>query len=180
TVRRPSRRPVGWCRAARGLPERPMKGMLTGPVTILQWSFVRDDQPRADTCRQIALAVRHEVADLQDAGIGVIQVDEPALREGLPLRRTDHKAYLDWATECFRVATAVARPSTQIHTHMCYAEFADILNAVIALDAYVISLEAARSGMDMLEHLAGHRYPAAVGPGVWDIHSPQVPSTAAT
>ena len=178
-VERPAPMTVDWSTYAQSLTDRPVKGMLTGPVTILQWSFVRDDQPRADTCRQIALAVRDEVADLQDAGIGVIQVDEPALREGLPLRRTDHKAYLDWATECFRVATAVARPSTQIHTHMCYAEFADILDAVVALDADVISLEAARSGMDMLEHLAGHRYPAAVGPGVWDIHSPQVPSTAA-
>ena len=144
-VARPRPMTVEWATYAQGLTDRPVKGMLTGPVTILQWSFVRDDQPRADTCRQIALAVRDEVADLQDAGIGVIQVDEPALREGLPLRSADHKTYLDWATECFRLATAVARPDVQVHTHMCYAEFADILDAVVALDADVISLEAARA-----------------------------------
>lgn len=152
--------------------------MLTGPVTILQWSFVRDDQPREDTCRQIALAVRDEVTDLEAAGIAIIQVDEPALREGLPLRRADRPRYLDWATECFRLATAAVADTTQIHTHMCYAEFADILDAIVALDADVISLEAARSAMDVVRHLTAAGYPAAVGPGVFDVHSPNVPATA--
>jgi 5-methyltetrahydropteroyltriglutamate--homocysteine methyltransferase len=150
--------------------------MLTGPVTILQWSFVRDDQPRADTCRQIALAIRDEVVDLEGAGIRMIQVDEPALREGLPLRLADRKSYLDWATECFRLATAGVADTTQIHTHMCYAEFGDIIDAIVAMDADVISIEAARSRMDVLDDLVRARYPAGVGPGVYDIHSPHIPT----
>jgi 5-methyltetrahydropteroyltriglutamate--homocysteine methyltransferase len=150
--------------------------MLTGPVTILLWSFVRDDQERADTCRQIALAIRDEVLDLESAGIGIIQVDEPALREGLPLRTAARAAYLSWATECFRVATSGVRDGTQIHTHMCYAEFGDILDAVVALDADVISIEAARSRMDLLDDLSAVDYGAGIGLGVYDIHSPAVPS----
>ncbi|MDD9368813.1 MAG: 5-methyltetrahydropteroyltriglutamate--homocysteine S-methyltransferase, partial [Acidimicrobiales bacterium] len=156
--------------------DRPVKGMLTGPVTILEWSFVRDDQPRHETCRQIALAIRDEVVDLEAAGIGIIQVDEPALREGLPLRLADRKQYLDWATECFRLAASGVDDSTQIHTHMCYAEFGDIIDAIVALDADVISIEATRSRMDVLADLVAVRYPAGVGPGVYDIHSPLVPS----
>jgi 5-methyltetrahydropteroyltriglutamate--homocysteine methyltransferase len=167
---------VALARYAQSLTPIPVKGMLTGPVTILQWSFVRDDQPRADTCRQIALAIRDEVTDLERAGIAVVQVDEPALREGLPLRAAARAGYLDWATECFRLATAAAGDHTQIHTHMCYAEFGDILDAVRALDADVISLESARSGLDMLDRLAVDRYPAGIGPGVYDIHSPLVPT----
>jgi 5-methyltetrahydropteroyltriglutamate--homocysteine methyltransferase len=150
--------------------------MLTGPVTILQWSFVRDDQPRAVTCRQIALAVRDEVLDLEAAGIRIIQVDEPALREGLPIRRAARAAYLEWASECFRVATAAVADTTQIHTHMCYAEFGDIMDAVVALDVDVISIEAARSQMDLLADLAAVDYRAGIGLGVYDIHSPTVPS----
>ena len=165
-----------WSGFAAGLTDRPMKGMLTGPVTILQWSFVRDDQPEADTARQVALALRDEVVDLETAGIGVIQIDEPALREGLPLRRGDWPAYLDWATEAFRLAAGGVRDSTQIHTHMCYAEFGEIMDAIIALDADVISMEASRSGMELIEELRQAGYPNEVGPGVWDIHSPRVPS----
>jgi 5-methyltetrahydropteroyltriglutamate--homocysteine methyltransferase len=150
--------------------------MLTGPVTILQWSFVRDDQPRAETCRQIALAIRDEVLDLEAAGLRVIQVDEPALREGLPLRAAERKGYLDWATECFRLATAGVGDATQIHTHMCYAEFGDIIDAIVALEADVISIEATRSRMEVLDDLVAARYPAGIGPGVYDIHSPHVPA----
>jgi 5-methyltetrahydropteroyltriglutamate--homocysteine methyltransferase len=152
--------------------------MLTGPVTILQWSFVRDDRTRADTCRQLALALRDEVRDLEAAGVGIIQVDEPALREGLPLRAADRRGYLDWATECFRLATAGVRDETQVHTHMCYSEFGDILDALVALDADVVSIEATRSGMAVLSDLERSQYPAAVGPGVYDIHAPRVPSVA--
>ncbi|HEX5945929.1 MAG TPA: 5-methyltetrahydropteroyltriglutamate--homocysteine S-methyltransferase [Acidimicrobiales bacterium] len=175
-VERPAPMTVEWAGYASSLTDRPVKGMLTGPVTILQWSFVRDDQPRHETCRQIALAIRDEVADLEAAGIGIIQVDEPALREGLPLRVADHKRYLDWATECFRLATSGVDDSTQIHTHMCYAEFGDIIDAIVALDADVISIEATRSRMEVLADLVAARYPAGVGPGVYDIHSPLVPS----
>jgi 5-methyltetrahydropteroyltriglutamate--homocysteine methyltransferase len=175
-VERPEPVTVDWLRHAQSLTDRPVKGMLTGPVTILQWSFVRDDQPRADTCRQIALAIRDEVVDLEGAGIRMIQVDEPALREGLPLRLADRKSYLDWATECFRLATAGVADTTQIHTHMCYAEFGDIIDAIVAMDADVISIEAARSRMDVLDDLVRARYPAGVGPGVYDIHSPHVPT----
>ncbi|MDQ7041644.1 MAG: 5-methyltetrahydropteroyltriglutamate--homocysteine S-methyltransferase [Rhodothermus sp.] len=167
---------VRWITYAQRCTSRPVKGILTGPVTILQWSFVRDDQPRADTCRQLALALRDEVADLEAAGIAIIQIDEPALREGLPLRRRDWPAYLDWAVECFRLTASVVRDETQIHTHMCYADFEDILEAIVALDADVISIEAARSGMSLLEAFRRFQYPNAVGPGVYDIHSPRVPS----
>jgi 5-methyltetrahydropteroyltriglutamate--homocysteine methyltransferase len=155
-----------------------MKGMLTGPVTILQWSFVRDDQPRRDTCLQIALALRDEVHDLESAGIAIIQVDEPAIREGLPLRRAEWQEYLDWAVYAFRVATSGVASETQIHTHMCYSEFGDILPAVAALDADVISIETSRSRMELLADFAQFAYPNAIGPGVYDIHSPRVPTVA--
>jgi 5-methyltetrahydropteroyltriglutamate--homocysteine methyltransferase len=152
--------------------------MLTGPVTILQWSFVRDDQPRAVTCRQIALAIRDEVADLEAAGAPIIQIDEPALREGLPLHRSDWDEYLGWAVAAFRVASSVAADETQIHTHMCYAEFRDILDAIASFDADVISLETARSQMSQLSSFEGSGYANEVGPGVWDVHSPRVPEVA--
>jgi len=143
---------------------------------MLQWSFVRDDQPRATTCRQIALAIRDEVADLEDAGIQAIQIDEPAFREGLPLRRTDWDAYLDWAVECFRLASSVVGDATQIHTHMCYSAFNDIIESIAAMDADVISIEASRSKMELLEAFDRFDYPNEIGPGVYDIHSPRVPS----
>jgi len=174
-VARPRPMTVEWSRVAAGLTDRPMKGMLTGPVTILRWSFVRDDQPEARTARQLALALRDEVVDLEAAGIGIIQIDEPALREGLPLRRADRGAYLAWATEAFRLAASGVRDETQIHTHMCYAEFGAVMGAIIDLDADVISMEASRSGMELLAELAAAAYPNEVGPGVWDIHSPRVP-----
>ena len=174
-VSRPGPMTVRWTAFAQSLTERPVKGMLTGPVTTLAWSFVRDDQPLADTARQVALALRDEVADLETAGTRVIQVDEPALRETLPLRTADQAAYLAWATESFRLATGGARPDTQIHTHMCYADFGDVLGAIEDLDADVISLEAARSHMQIAEELAAADYPREVGPGVYDIHSPRVP-----
>lgn len=169
---------VDWASFAAGLTERPMKGMLTGPVTILQWSFVRDDQPESVTARQVALALRDEVLDLEAAGLPIVQVDEPALREGLPLRRADWDSYLTWATEAFRLAVSAVRADTQIHTHMCYAEFGDIMDAIIALDADVISMEASRSDMELLAELRAAHYPNEVGPGVWDIHSPRVPGGA--
>jgi 5-methyltetrahydropteroyltriglutamate--homocysteine methyltransferase len=161
---------------AQSLTRKPMKGMLTGPVTMLQWSFVRDDQPRQETAFQIALAIREEVADLEKAGIKVIQIDEPALREGLPLRREDWAAYLDWAVRAFKLAACGAADETQIHTHMCYSEFNDILQAIAALDADVITIETSRSNMDLLEAFRAFRYPNEIGPGVYDIHSPRVPS----
>ena len=167
---------VDWSSFAQSLTERPVKGMLTGPVTILQWSFVRDDQPRAVICRQIALALRDEVADLEAAGLRVIQIDEPAMREGLPLRREHWKGYLDWAVEAFRLASAGASDETQIHTHMCYSEFNDIIDAVSTMDADVISIETSRSHMELLDAFARSRYPADIGPGVYDIHSPRVPT----
>ena len=167
---------VEWARYAQSLTSRPMKGMLTGPITILQWSFVRDDQPRSETARQIGLAVRDEVLDLEAAGIRVIQIDEPALREGLPLRRSAWPAYLAWATEAFRLSGSGVRDETQIHTHMCYCEFNDIIDSIAALDADVISIETSRSNMELLEAFTHFRYPNEVGPGVWDIHSPRVPS----
>jgi 5-methyltetrahydropteroyltriglutamate--homocysteine methyltransferase len=167
---------IRWSRYAQSLTQRPMKGMLTGPVTILQWSFVRNDQPRFDTAKQIALALRDEVVDLEQNGIGIIQIDEPALREGLPLRRADWKQYLDWAIEAFRLSAAGVKDETQIHTHMCYSEFNDIIASVAALDADVISIETSRSAMELLDAFADFRYPQDIGPGVWDIHSPRVPS----
>ncbi|MFT2019307.1 5-methyltetrahydropteroyltriglutamate--homocysteine S-methyltransferase [Streptomyces sp. 796.1] len=175
-ISRPEPMTVRWTTYAQSLTGRPVKGMLTGPVTMLAWSFVRDDQPLGDTARQVALALRDEVADLEAAGTAVIQVDEPALRETLPLRATDHAAYLAWATEAFRLTTSGVRPGTQIHTHMCYAEFGDIVQAIDDLDADVISLEAARSHMQVAHELAAHGYPREAGPGVYDIHSPRVPS----
>lgn len=175
-VSRPEPMTVRWARYAQSLTDRPVKGMLTGPITILQWSFVRDDQPRRDTAGQIALAIRDEVRDLEAAGIRVIQIDEPALREGLPLRRAQWDAYLEWAVASFRLAAAGVRDGTQIHTHMCYAEFNDILEAIARMDADVISIEASRSQMELLEGFARFRYPNQIGPGVYDIHSPRVPS----
>ncbi|MGV9966073.1 5-methyltetrahydropteroyltriglutamate--homocysteine S-methyltransferase, partial [Streptomyces olivaceus] len=174
-ISRPEPMTVRWTTYAQSLTDRPVKGMLTGPVTMLAWSFVRDDQPRADTARQVALALRDEVAGLETAGTGVIQVDEPALRETLPLRAAGRAGYLAWATEAFRLTTAGVRPDTQIHTHMCYAEFGDIARAIDDLDADVISLEAARSHMQVARELAAHGYPREAGPGVYDIHSPRVP-----
>ena len=175
-ISRPHPMTLAWTRYAQSLTTRPVKGMLTGPVTMLAWSFVRDDQPLADTARQVALALRDEVTDLEAAGTAVIQVDEPALRETLPLRAADRPAYLAWATEAFRLTTGAVRSDTQIHTHMCYAEFGEILAAIEDLDADVISLEAARSHMQVAHELAEAGYPREVGPGVYDIHSPRVPS----
>jgi 5-methyltetrahydropteroyltriglutamate--homocysteine methyltransferase len=174
-VSRPKPMTVRWSAYAQSLTDKPVKGMLTGPVTILQWSFVRDDQPRSVTCRQIALAIRDEVVDLEKAGIGIIQIDEPALREGLPLRQADREAYLQWAVECFRLAAAGASDQTQIHTHMCYGEFNDIMEAIAALDADVISIETSRSQMELLDGFSEFKYPNEIGPGVYDIHSPRCP-----
>ncbi|MEV6474728.1 5-methyltetrahydropteroyltriglutamate--homocysteine S-methyltransferase [Streptomyces sp. NPDC051657] len=174
-ISRPEPMTVRWTTYAQSLTERPVKGMLTGPVTMLAWSFVRDDQPLGDTARQVALALRDEVNDLEASGTSVIQVDEPALRETLPLRAAERAAYLEWATESFRLATSGVRPDTQIHTHMCYAEFGDIVQAIDDLDADVISLEAARSHMQVARELAAHGYPREAGPGVYDIHSPRIP-----
>ncbi|MFJ9469448.1 5-methyltetrahydropteroyltriglutamate--homocysteine S-methyltransferase [Streptomyces caniferus] len=174
-ISRPEPMTVRWTTYAQSLTDRPVKGMLTGPVTMLAWSFVRDDQPLGETARQVALALRDEVNDLEAAGSPVIQVDEPALRETLPLRTAARAEYLAWATEAFRLTTAGVRPDTQIHTHMCYAEFGDILQAIDDLDADVISLEAARSHMQAAAELATVGYPREVGPGVYDIHSPRVP-----
>ena len=151
--------------------------MLTGPVTILQWSFVRDDQPRSETAKQLALAIRDEVRDLEAAKIRVIQIDEPALREGLPLRRGDWSAYLDWAVNAFRLATAGVKDETQIHTHMCYSEFNDVIRVIERMDADAISIESARSGSELLDAFKEYKYPNEIGPGVYDIHSPRVPST---
>ncbi len=174
-VCRPRPMTVAWSRYAQSLTKRPMKGMLTGPITILQWSFVRDDQPRHDTAMQIALAIRQEVADLEAAGIGVIQIDEPALREGLPLARGQWDEYLAWAVDAFRLAACGAADRTQIHSHMCYSEFNHIIEAIAALDADVLSIEASRSDMELLGAFARFRYPNEIGPGVYDIHSPRVP-----
>ncbi|MFP3117157.1 5-methyltetrahydropteroyltriglutamate--homocysteine S-methyltransferase [Streptomyces sp. EAG2] len=174
-ISRPAPMTVGWTTYAQSLTERPVKGMLTGPVTMLAWSFVRDDQPLGETAAQVALALRDEVADLEAAGTAVIQVDEPALRETLPLRAAGRPAYLEWATRAFRLTTGGVASATQIHTHMCYAEFGDIVQAIDDLDADVISLEAARSHMEVAHELAAHGYPREAGPGVYDIHSPRVP-----
>lgn len=166
---------VKWTQFAKENTDRPVKGMLTGPITILQWSFVRDDQPRKDTAWQIALAIRDEVNDLESVGIDVIQIDEPALREGLPLRETNWAVYLDWATKAFRISASGVKDTTQIHTHMCYCEFNDIIDSIASLDADVISMEASRSQRDLLEAFRNFKYPNGIGPGVWDIHSPRVP-----
>ncbi len=174
-VSRPAAMTVAWSAYAQSLTDKPVKGMLTGPVTLLQWSFVRDDQPRELTCRQLALALRDEVTDLEAAGIGVIQIDEPAIREGLPLRRDDWQAYLAWAVDCFRLATAGVGEQTQVHTHMCYSEFNDIMPAIAAMDADVITIETSRSNMELLDAFEQFEYPNDIGPGVYDIHSPNVP-----
>ncbi len=167
---------VRWSAYAQSLTRKPVKGMLTGPVTMLQWSFVRDDQPRRDTALQIALAIRDEVRDLEEAGLAIIQIDEPAIREGLPLRGADRRAYLGWAVESFRLASSGVRDRTQIHTHMCYAEFNDIMAEIVAMDADVITIETSRSQMELLEAFKGLRYPNEIGPGVFDIHSPRIPT----
>jgi len=174
-VSRPSPMTVRWSKFAQTLTQRPMKGMLTGPVTILQWSFVRDDQPRETTCKQIALAIRDEVVDLEKAGIRIVQIDEPAVREGLPLRNADKKAYLTWAVDSFRLSAAGVEDATQIHTHMCYAEFNDIMQSIADMDADVISIETSRSAMELLQAFVDFKYPNQIGPGVYDIHSPRVP-----
>ena len=177
-VSRPHPMTVEWSTYAQSLTDKPVKGMLTGPVTMLQWSFVRDDQPRSLTCRQLALAIRDEVVDLEQAGIRAIQIDEPAIREGLPLRREDWDDYLEWAVECFRLAACGAADATQIHTHMCYSEFNDIIESIGAMDADVISIESSRSDMELLRAFGEYQYPNEIGPGVYDIHSPRVPSRA--
>ena len=177
-VSRPKPMTVEWWQYAQSLTKRPMKAMLTGPVTILNWSFVRDDIPRSEACRQIALAIRDEVADLEAAGAGMIQIDEAALREGLPLRRPEWKTYLDWAVDAFRICSSGVRDDTQVHTHMCYSEFNDIIDAIGAMDADVISIETSRSKMELLDAFKDYRYPNEIGPGVYDIHSPRVPETS--
>ncbi|MCK9915952.1 5-methyltetrahydropteroyltriglutamate--homocysteine S-methyltransferase [Microbacteriaceae bacterium K1510] len=174
-VLRPKPMTVGWWQYAQSLTTKPVKGMLTGPVTILNWSFVRDDIPRSAACRQIALAMRDEVLDLEKAGAAMIQIDEAALREGLPLRQAEWKAYLDWAVDSFRLCASGVADTTQIHTHMCYSEFNDIIDAIGAMDADVISIETSRSKMELLEAFRTYKYPNEIGPGVYDIHSPSVP-----
>ena len=175
-VSRPESMTVQWSKFAQQQTKKIVKGMLTGPITILQWSFVRDDQPRKDTALQIAFAIRDEVEDLENNSIKMIQIDEPALREGLPLKKSDWKQYLDWAVKAFQISAAVAKDETQIHTHMCYAEFEDIIDAIAALDADVISIETSRSRMELLKTFEKFKYPNEVGPGVYDIHSPRVPN----
>lgn len=175
-ISRPEAITVEWAKYAQSLTDKPVKGMLTGPVTILCWSFPREDVSRETIAKQIALALRDEVEDLEKAGIGIIQIDEPALREGLPLRRTDWQAYLQWAVDAFKLNAAVAQNDTQIHTHMCYCEFNDIMDSIAALDADVITIETSRSDMELLESFEDFAYPNEIGPGVYDIHSPNVPS----
>lgn len=175
-VSRPNPMTVYWSKYAQSLTKNWMKGMLTGPVTILQWSFVRDDQPRSETCKQIALAIRDEVKDLEQAGIRIIQIDEPAIREGLPLRKKDWNDYLNWAVESFRLSSSGIEDSTQIHTHMCYSEFNDIIQNIADMDADVITIECSRSQMELLGAFANFKYPNEIGPGVYDIHSPRIPS----
>jgi 5-methyltetrahydropteroyltriglutamate--homocysteine methyltransferase len=176
-VARPHPMTVPWAQFAQSLTPRPVKGMLTGPVTIMQWSFVRDDQPRWETCQQIALAIRDEVQDLEAAGMRVIQIDEPALREGLPLRHADWQHYLDWAVRCFRLASSGVQDTTQIHTHLCYSKFDDIIEDIARMDADVALIEASRSHFELLEALASSHYPNDIGLGIYDVHSPRVPST---
>ncbi|MGH1501741.1 5-methyltetrahydropteroyltriglutamate--homocysteine S-methyltransferase [Yersinia proxima] len=175
-ISRPEAITVEWAKYAQSLTDKPVKGMLTGPVTILCWSFPREDVSRETIAKQIALALRDEVEDLEKAGIGIIQIDEPALREGLPLRRADWQAYLQWAVDAFKLNAAVAQNDTQIHTHMCYCEFNDIMDSIAALDADVITIETSRSDMELLESFEDFAYPNEIGPGVYDIHSPNVPS----
>ncbi|MDF2454629.1 MAG: metE [Cytophagaceae bacterium] len=176
-IERPVPMTVNWSAYAQSKTKKLMKGMLTGPVTILQWSFVRDDQPRETTTLQIALAIRDEVADLEKAGIKVIQIDEPAIREGLPIRKADWPVYLSWAVKAFRISASAVKDETQIHTHMCYSEFNDIISNIAEMDADVITIETSRSQMELLDAFANFNYPNEIGPGVYDIHSPRVPST---
>ena len=175
-ISRPAPMTVKWAKMAQDMTDKVMKGMLTGPITILQWSFVRDDQPRCATARQIALAVRDEAIDLEKAGIKIIQIDEAAMREGLPLRKEDWKDYLDWSVENFRIASCGVEDKTQIHTHMCYSEFNDMIESIADMDADVISIETSRSQMELLDAFASYKYPNEIGPGVYDIHSPRIPS----
>jgi len=176
-ISRPADMTVRWSKFAAAQTDRPMKGMLTGPVTILQWSFVRDDQPRDVTTNQIAFAIRDEVLALEEAGIGIVQIDEAAIREGLPLRKAKHPHYLDWAVKAFRITASGVQDKTQIHTHMCYSEFNNIIEHIAAMDADVITIETSRSQMELLEAFAHFEYPNEIGPGVYDIHSPRVPTT---
>ncbi len=175
-VYRPKEMTVSWAKYAQSLTNKIMKGMLTGPITILQWSFVRNDQPRKETAMQIAFAIRDEVCDLENAGIKIIQIDEAALREGLPIRKSEHQQYLKWAVEAFKVSSCGVKDHTQIHTHMCYSEFNDIIEAIAKMDADVISIETSRSRMELLNAFIDFKYPNEIGPGVYDIHSPRVPS----
>lgn len=175
-IRRPKAMTVAWTQYAQSLTNKPMKGMLTGPVTILNWSFVRDDQPRSETCKQLALAIRQEVLDLEAAKVNIIQIDEAALREGLPLRKSEWKNYLDWAIESFRITANGVADETQIHTHMCYSEFNDIIAAIAHMDADVITIENSRSGSELLQVFEDFKYPNDIGPGVYDIHSPNIPT----
>ena len=175
-VSRPQQMTVAWSRYAQSLTKHPMKGMLTGPVTILEWSFVRNDQPLSMTCQQIALAIRTEVVDLEEAGISVIQIDEPAIREGLPLRHAQWDDYLQWAVDCFRLTASGVKDETQIHTHMCYSEFNDIIAQIARMDADVITIECSRSQMELLGVFRQFKYPNEIGPGVYDIHSARIPS----
>ncbi len=177
-ISRPKAMTVDWITYAQSLTDKPMKGMLTGPVTILNWSFVRDDQPRSVSCYQLALAIREEVLDLEKVGVRVIQIDEAALREGLPLRRAQWKEYLDWAVESFRITANGVADETQIHTHMCYSEFNDIIASIADMDADVITIETSRSDMELLEAFDHFNYPNQIGPGVYDIHSPNIPTEA--
>jgi len=175
-INRPKAMTVGWIKYAQSLTTKPMKGMLTGPVTILNWSFVRDDQPRSVSCKQLALAIREEVLDLEQAGVRVIQIDEAALREGLPLRKAQWRNYLNWAVESFRITANGVEDETQIHTHMCYSEFNDIIAAIVDMDADVITIETSRSDMELLDAFDHFKYPNEIGPGVYDIHSPNIPT----
>lgn len=175
-VHRPNKMTVQWAQYAQSLTKKIMKGMLTGPITILQWSFVRNDQPRKITALQIAYAIRDEVRDLEDAGIKIIQIDEAALREGLPIRNNKWQEYLQWAVDAFRISASAVEDRTQIHTHMCYSEFNDIIEAIANMDADVISIETSRSQMELLNAFVNFKYPNEIGPGVYDIHSPRVPA----
>ncbi|WP_375749226.1 5-methyltetrahydropteroyltriglutamate--homocysteine S-methyltransferase [Vibrio sp. HN007] len=175
-ISRPKAMTAGWSKYAQSITDKPMKGMLTGPVTILNWSFVRDDQPRSESCLQLALAIRQEVKDLEAAGVNIIQIDEAALREGLPLRQSEWQHYLDWAVESYRISANGVSDTTQIHTHMCYSEFNDIIQAIADMDADVITIETSRSDMELLDVFEEFEYPNEIGPGVYDIHSPNTPS----
>ncbi len=175
-IRRPKAMTVEWITYAQSLTTKPVKGMLTGPVTMLNWSFVRDDQPRSMSCRQLTLALREEVLDLERAGVRVIQIDEAALREGLPLRKSQWKDYLGWAIESFRIAANGVQDETQIHTHICYSEFNEIIASIAEMDADVVTIKSSRSNMELLDAFEDFHYPNGIGPGVYDIHSPNTPT----